>query len=306
MVEGVKAADAQTTLIMMNADGSLSQVRPLEGVTEKLESTTATRATGRAKNPPKAFDEYANAPTVKPFVGTKVDPNNLPEGYLYGKIPFEDGTFREVVYMPKPNKTMVPLIVEDGKIQMGKPGEYRIVDKAAYDKNVITDPSKPGKLLGGKSQIHHLFADNMLRNTPFGQRALRLGAFNPDMGPNLMELASSTKNLAEARKAHPNIKFSDFIHNTQHPEFDKLMQLEINGVIKEVREARGLSSLENENFIPQMTKEEIKAVLDESLARMKRGLMNEDGKLYKKIKDKTRPNSGSLAQSEDSGNTEVA
>jgi hypothetical protein len=300
-VEGVRIADEGTTLITMNADGSLSQVRPLEGVTEKLESTTAARASGKATE---ALEGYANASKVKPFIGTKVDPNNLPEGYLYGKIPLEDGTFREVVYMPKPKNTTVPLVVKDGQIELGAKGQYRIVNDKVYLQNVETVPGKPGKLLGKDSQVHHLFADNLLRGTPFGQRTLELGAVNPDAAMNLIELANSLKNLDKAREAHPNVKFSDFVHNTQHPKFDKLMQEVVNEQIRAVRDAKGLSRMKEPDFIQQMTKEEIKAVWDESLARMRRGLMNEDGELYRKIK--TRPNSGSLAQSEPLDNSEVA
>jgi hypothetical protein len=265
--------------------------------------------TATAKKPPKAFEAYANAGSVKPFIGTKVDPNNLPQGYLYGKIPMgkdEAGqeVFREVVYMPKSDQAKVPLVVENGEIRMGKPGEYRVVDKGAYDKNVVTDPNKPGKLLGGKSQVHHLFADNMLRSTAFGQQALRLGAVNPDGSLNLIELANSTQNLDAARKAYPNVKFSDFIHNTQHKKFDGLMQTVVDDAITEVREAKGLSG-NNEKFIPQMTKEEIQTVWDESLARMKRGFMGEDKELYKEIKKITRP-SGSIAQGKSQDETEVA
>jgi hypothetical protein len=168
---------------------------------------------------------------------------------------------------------------------------------------VVTDPTKPGKLLGGDAEVHHLYADNLLRKTPFGQRALKLGAFNPDAGPNLIELANSTSNLEKARAAHPNVQFSDFIHNTQHKEFDALMQDVVNREIRAVKEAKGFSG-ENVDFIPQMTKEEIKAVLDESLARMRSGLMGEDKKLYQQIK--TRPNSGSLSQGESLDNFEVA
>jgi hypothetical protein len=306
---GVRKADAATTMIVDNGDGTLTAVRPLGKAADKVDDVAAKSASRRSA--PKAFDAYENAPTVKPFIGTKVDPNNLPEGYLYGKIPIgkdEAGQdiFREVVYMPKPKNTTVPLVVEKGTIQMGKEGEYRIVEKAVYDKNVVTDPTKPGKLLGGDSQIHHLFADNMLRNTPFGQRALRLGAVNPDGSMNLIELASSKSNLADALKAHPNVKFSDFIHNTQHPKFDGLMQEVVDGVIKEVREAKGLGNLKNEKFIPQMTKEEIKAVWEESLSRMRRGLMGEDRALYKEIEKRTRPGKKSLAQDETPDNSEVA
>jgi hypothetical protein len=303
MLQAVKVADEKTTQIVLNGDGTLTQMRPLSQVTERMETTVAARASGKVK-PPKALEEYANAVRVKSFIGTKVDPNNLPPGYLYGKMPLENGKFREVIYLPESNSDMVPLKLDaKGFIKQAPEGQYRIVNKTAYDKNVVTTPGKPGKLLGGDSEIHHLFADNLLRKTPFGQRALKLGAFNPDAGPNLIELANSTKNLEKARAAHPNVKFSDFVHNTQHPKFDELMQTVIDDEITAIREAKGISG-ENINFIPQMTKEEIKEVLDESLARIRGGLMGEDKALYKDLKKITRP-SGSLAQGENPDNSEV-
>jgi hypothetical protein len=121
---------------------------------------------------------------------------------------------------------------------------------------------------------------------------------------NLIELANSLDSLKAARQAHRNVQFSDFVHNTQHKDFDKLMQDVIKEEIDLVREAKGLSRMKNEDFIPQMTKEEIKTVWDESLTRMRGGLMNEDTELYQEIK--TRPNSGSLSQGESLDNSEVA
>jgi hypothetical protein len=248
---------------------------------------------------------------VKPFIGTKVDPNHLPEGYLYGKIPIGKDAlgqdiYREVVYMPESNQTRVPLKVENGRIEMGAKGEYRIVDGKAYPKNVETIAGQPGKILEGKSQVHHLYADNMLRKTAFGQRALKLGAVNPDGSINLIELANSTKNLDEARKTHPNIKFSDFIHNTQHPKFDELMQQVFDDQITLLREEKGLGNMKNEKFIPQMTKDDIQEVWDGALTKMKAGLMGEDKKLYIEIEKRTRPGKKSLAQGENLDGSEVA
>jgi hypothetical protein len=85
---------------------------------------------------------------------------------------------------------------------------------------------------------------------------------NPDAAINTIELANSTQNLDAARKAYPNVKFSDFIHNTQHQEFDKLMQDVLDKEITLLRKEKGFSS-ENEKFIPQMTKEDIQEVWDE-------------------------------------------
>jgi hypothetical protein len=310
LVGAVKTADANTTLIIANGDGSLTQMRPLGHVADGLEETATIRASAKAKKPPKVFEEYANAGSVKPFIGTKVDPNNLPSGYKYGKIPFTDRwgreAYREVVYVPNPQGgEMVPLKVDKGVIQVGKEGDYRIVNKSAYDKNVVTVPGKPGKLLGGDSEIHHLYADNMMRSTTFGQRALELGAVNPDAAINTIELANSLQTLDTARKAHPNVKFSDFVHNTQHPLFDGLMQeVVLKDEIDLVREAKGFSG-NNEKFISQMTKEEIQIVWNRSLKRMRRALMGEDKELYIEIKKITRP-SGSIAQGQSQDETEVA
>jgi A nuclease family of the HNH/ENDO VII superfamily with conserved AHH len=205
----------------------------------------------------------------------------------------------------KPNKTKVPLKVEKGVIKTGTEGDYRIVNDKVYPKAVETIPGKPGKILGKLSQIHHMEADNMLRSTPFGQRLLRLGAANPDDALNLIELAKSKQALADARKLHPDVQFSDFIHNTQHPLFDELMQEVVDQRITAVRKAKGLTNLENPEFIPQMTKEDVQAVWIEALTRMRRGLMGEDKALYDRIEKITRP-SGSIAQGESQNDTEVA
>jgi hypothetical protein len=288
----------------------LSQSRPLGEVSDRLEARGQVRASGQTKKAPKTLDAYLNADAVKPFIGTKVDPNNLPPGYQYGKIPTGtdkagNETFREVVYMPESDSTKVPLKLDKkGRIQQGKEGEYRIVNKTAYDKNVETVPGKSGKLLGGKSEVHHMFADNLLRGTPFGQRALELGAVNPDAAINTIELANSLSNLEKARKAHPNIKFSDFVHNTQHPKFDELMQEVFDEQITLLRKEKGLSGIGNPEFIPQITKEEIQAVWNRSLKRMKRGFMGEDTQLYKEIEKRTRPGKKSLAQGKNPDNSE--
>jgi hypothetical protein len=169
---------------------------------------------------------------------------------------------------------------------------------------VETVPGKPGKLLGADSEVHHLFADNLLRSTPFGQRALELGAVNPDAAINTIELANSLDNLEKARKAYPNVKFSDFIHNTQHPKFDQLMLEVVNTEIRKIKNAQGLSRLKDGEFIHSMTREDVQEVWDAALDRMRRGLMGEDKSLYKEIEKRTRPGKKSLAQGENPDNSE--
>jgi hypothetical protein len=100
LLSAVQRLDEATTTTVMNADGTLSQSRPLG---DRMEMRGTVTASGQAKKPPKTLDAYLNADAVKPFIGTKVDPNNLPPGYQYGKIPTGtdkagNETFREVVY----------------------------------------------------------------------------------------------------------------------------------------------------------------------------------------------------------------
>jgi hypothetical protein len=306
-IKGMSPKMADEVIEVVGVPGKSGMKAAEENVKDAkaLQAKTAARASGKMH----VLEDYANAGAVKPFIGTKVDSNNLPMGYLYGKIPTGKDAlgrdiYREVVYMPKPDSTTVPLKVKNGRIELSAKNEYRIVEEKAYPKNVETIPGKPGKILGGDSQVHHLFADNMLRSTPFGQQALRLGAVNPDGSINLIELANSTKNLEKARQAHPNVQFSDFVHNTQHKDFDVLMQEVVNLEIRTLRDAKGLFRMKEPDFIQQMTKEEIKEVWEESLSRMRRGLMNEDKALYKQIKK--RPKSGSLAQGEFQEDFEVA
>jgi hypothetical protein len=150
-----------------------------------------------------------------------------------------------------------------------------------------------------------MFADNLLRSTPFGQRALELGAVNPDAAINTIELAKSLDALKAGRAKYPHVKFSDFIHNTQHPKFDQLMQEVVEREIDLLKEAKGLSRMKNSEFIPQMTKENIQEVWQEALTKVKAGLMGEDKDLYKRIEERTRPGKKSLAEVESSENTEV-
>jgi hypothetical protein len=130
LLQGVRTADESTTLIVVNGDGTLTASNPLKNLRQKLETTVDTRASGRVA---RSVEGYENAATVKSLVGKKFNLSQLPEGYKYAKIPLEDGSVREVIYLPKSNNKMVPLEIDkNGLVQVGSKGEYRVVRDKYY------------------------------------------------------------------------------------------------------------------------------------------------------------------------------
>ena len=278
---------------------------------QPMQSTGTTQASGAI---PQAIRNYENAATVAPFIGKKFMPGLLPKGYKYAIIPLEDGTTRKVIYLPKSDKTMVPLKIDEATntIQIGPQGEYRVVRDKYYNANFETIPGKQGtKVFQGKrnSWIHHVVPDNVMRADPLYQRAFELGIFNPDRTSNLIELAANQKALKAGRefldKNHPGVKVSDFTHYSQHPKYDGLVQEQIKTALGRLKRQQGLTKLNDNEFIMQMKPDELKSVISTVETRMRRGLMGEDVELYKDLKKTTRDN-GSLAENSLTSYTDVA
>jgi hypothetical protein len=273
MVQAIRGADNLTAGTIFNADGTLSQSRPLGELADRLETTATARASGKAK-PPKAFDEYLNASRVKPFVGTKVDPNNLPPGYLYGKVPLENGKFREVIYMATSNGEKVPLKLDaKGIIKMADEGEHRIVNSNAYTKNIETIPGKSGKLLGKNSQIHHLIPDNVIRQMDIFQEALKRGIYNPDRTSNLIEMANKSvaeETLNALRSKHPNAQLTDIRHYSSHEKYDNLTRQLLNDAV-------------DGGDIRQLPDGEILNIIDDVESKLREGFLGTDAKMKKRL-----------------------
>jgi A nuclease family of the HNH/ENDO VII superfamily with conserved AHH len=252
---GVRKADGLTTRVTVNADGTLSQAGPLNQAAQKMDAVAAKSASRQSA--PKAFDANANAGSVKPFIGTKVDPNNLPEGYLYGKISIGkdkagNEIYRDVIYMAESDGGKVPLTVDrKGNIKTGKQGEYRIVNDDAYGKNIQTIPGESGKLLGRDSQIHHLLPDNVIRRLEIFQESLRRGIYNPDRTSNLLEMANkgvSEEIIAALKAQHPNAQLTDIRHYSSHANYDDLVSRLIDESLNG-RDVRQLSNVQIEAIL---------------------------------------------------------
>jgi hypothetical protein len=274
MAQAVKGADNLTTSTIVNADGTLTQSRPLGKVADSLDATVAARASGKAKKPPKLFEEYANAARVKSFIGAKVDPNNLPPGYLYGKVPLENGKFREVIYMASSDGTKVPLKLDaKGFIKMADEGEYRIVNSGAYTKNIQTIPGKSGKLLGKDSQIHHLIPDNVMREQEIFQEALRRGIYNPDRTSNLIEMANksvSDEALNAIKTKNSNAQLPNIRHYSSHDKYDLLVE---DLIRKET----------NGRDVRQLSDGELHRILDKTENQLRDGFLGKNKKIQEDL-----------------------
>jgi hypothetical protein len=160
-------------------------MRPLEGVTEKLESTTAARASGRAKQPnpnvtPEILAKWSktkNWTEVEPFIGKQAGAD-LPPGYHYDK--------RGRIYRPRDQaKDTVPLqVAEDGTFQVTTQVSNRISNSRRMGLNF---EKAYGKLKDGY-WIHHLIPGAVVRNNSLAKFAKSIG-YDLDHSSNLLGLA---------------------------------------------------------------------------------------------------------------------
>jgi hypothetical protein len=84
-----------------------------------------------------------------------------------------------------------------------------------------------------------------------------------------------------------------------------IVRTQISDEIQLLKRYNNLGNLSDEAFIQQMRPEEIKRVIKKIETRMRQGLMNEDPKLYRQIRENTRDN-GSLAENQIDSETSFA
>jgi hypothetical protein len=243
LVEEVRTADARTTLIVMNSDGSLTQMRPLEGVTEKLESTTAARASGNAAKASKAIQvgeelsdeaaeellaKYPQWNNVKDFVGKHLDLNNLPPGYKYRVKNGQPELYRDSTEGPFP-----PLTVKNGVVELQTGQSSRLSVFSRYKKNYLDwveeTQGKAARVAAQKrldagNQLHHLTPDAVVRENLLTQELMRRSkTYTLDRGTNILDMPT----------VH-DPKTGEIVHLGSHPGFNKyvdgLLNLEIGNL----------------------------------------------------------------------------
>jgi hypothetical protein len=216
LVVAVKTADAQTTMIIVNGDGTLTQMRLLGQAADKLEETATARASAKATqvNGQKKLkdmtpverlaysqDKYGqvkNWDEVEPLMGKAVNPNiQLPPGYVFYEKPPNFYGKRELFILRESgaDTAHVPLMIENGKIQAGTTRLSR--GQAAMDQNLGAVGVKVPK----GYQRNHLIPDEIAQSNPLMVEMLKRDIYDVDRASNLLAMPGD----AAVRKASPNL-----------------------------------------------------------------------------------------------------
>jgi hypothetical protein len=207
------------------------------------------------------YMKYANWAEIKPLIGKPMsEAGATTHGYLYANI---EGKSKYFLATPQPGK--VPQVMENAKGVAYVPStpENRLANSSLYEKNIeATNFAATGvrDRLIQDSQYHHLIGDSIWRKNPFLQKMLAKGMGHMDEGENLIELATTAKDLKAARTKYPNVKFSDMLHVGDHTDFDELVSRMLDTKILDTR--RKLQK-PPERFTPQEMRDVIKKTTDE-------------------------------------------
>jgi hypothetical protein len=243
LLAGVRSADESTTLVVANADGTLSQMRPLEGVTQKLETTTAARASGKAVKAPKAIQvgenlsdeaaekllaKYPQWNNVKDFVGKQLDPNNPPPGYKYRVKNGQPELYRDSTEGPFP-----PLTVKDGVVMLQTGQSTRLSVFSRYKKNYLDWVEETQgqaarmaaqKRLADGNQLHHLTPDVVVQRNDLTKELMkRSKTYTLDRGSNILDMPTvHDPKTGETVHLGSHRKFNDYVNRLLDQETDKL------------------------------------------------------------------------------------
>jgi hypothetical protein len=214
----VKTADANTTLIVVNGDGSLTQMRPLGEVADRLESTTAARASGRAKNPnpnvsPEILAKWSktkNWDEIEPLIGMAVNKDTqLPPGYRIFQKPESKQLF--ILRETADDASFAPLMIKNGKIQAGK-------TRLSRGRKVMEDALNAVGIDVPKGyQLNHLVPDAVAQSDPMVIEMLKRGIYDVDHAGNLLPMPG------EVRGEHLDL----IGHYGSHDNYNKLVSREL-------------------------------------------------------------------------------
>jgi hypothetical protein len=243
------------------------------------------------------YKKYPNFNQVKAIIGTTVNPDHPPLGYLYAKLPFNGKTF-EYLYLPGENAGKVPLLViKDGKVDFDLPGQLTLTRKVDSKGVAFDDPSfTPGyrmasmyaqgfkKVLTGKngqSQLHHLIPDNVARAHPFFQEAMKRGLFGLDEQSNIVEVAENAASLKTAQtlfqQRQTGTLLPPLVHRGPHTKTDAMTNTVIESVLRkrgidtdDISDLRSIDDAKLKSLIDEIQKE-LKALYENGKVPVKNG-----------------------------------
>jgi len=221
------------------------------------------------------YKKYRNFNVVKGIIGTTVNPDAPPLGYLYAKLPFNGKTF-EYLYLPGEDASKVPLLViKNGKVDFDLPGQLTLTRKVDSKGVAFEDPSfTPGyrmahmyaqgfkKVLNGRngqSQLHHLIPDNVARAHPFFQEAMKRGLFGLDEQTNIIEVAENAASLKTAQtmfqQGQTGTLLPPLVHRGPHSQTDAVTRQ----VVQKALEDNGI----RDRDLPKLTDSQVKTLIDD-------------------------------------------
>jgi hypothetical protein len=241
LLPAVQGLDNATTQIVMNGDGTVSQSGPLNRTRQNMETrvaasgaTSASKAIRVAENlsdeaAEKLLAKYPQWNKVKDFVGTHLDPNNLPPGY---KPHRKDGKIIEL-HRDSTEGPFPPLTIKNGIIELQTGQSSRLSVFSRYKKNYLEWVEQTqGKAartaakqrLADGNQLHHLVPDAVVRDNLLTRQLMkRSKTYTLDRGTNILDMPV----------VH-DPKTGKIIHLGSHPKFNKhvdgLLNLEVENL----------------------------------------------------------------------------
>ena len=221
------------------------------------------------------YRKYPNFNAVKGVIGSTVNPDAPPLGYLYAKLPFNGKTV-EYLYLPGEDAGKVPLLViKNGKVDFDLPGQLTLTRKVDSKGVTFDEPSfTPGyrmasmyaqgfrKVLNGangQSQLHHLIPDNVARAQPLFQEAMKRGLFGLDEQTNIVEVAEDAASLKTAQtlfqQGQTSTLLPPLVHRGPHPRTD----VETRQIIQKVLIDNNI----RDRNIPNLTDDQIDQMVKE-------------------------------------------
>jgi A nuclease family of the HNH/ENDO VII superfamily with conserved AHH len=268
LVGAVKTADAQTTMIIANGDGTLTQMRPLGRVADGLEETTTARASAKAARSGQkklkdmtpaerlaySQDKYGQARNwdqVEPLMGQAINQQTkLPTGYRLLQKPASKQLF--ILRETADDASFVPLMIENGKIQAGKTRLSRGLDVMKKNlKGVGVDVPQDW-------QVNHLVPDAVAQSDPLMVEMLKRNLYDVDHAGNLLPMPGK----ADIREANPNL----IGHQGSHENFNRVAQQRLKDETTALVEEYG-----NLSKVPDS---ELKQAVERAENSMRKGIVN--------------------------------
>jgi hypothetical protein len=259
---GMKAKQAGTFdqwLLGLPADQRQEMRAALEGVpTQRMEARTGNSTAGGRQNQGTATDVPAAAPrartgarlseeltdqqvenivtrypqwdNVKDFVGTRLDPNNLPPGYTGRPKNNPTELVRASTEGPYP-----PLTIENGIIMLQTGKTNRLSVFSRYKNNYLNwieqTQGKAARVLAEQrlaagNQLHHLVPDAVVRDNRLTQELMRRSRnYTLDRGTNILDMPQVySRQTGEIVHLGSHDKFNNYVRRLLDKKVEALTQ----------------------------------------------------------------------------------